>query len=457
MRMNTLLKMMPVKTSINFIIPSKHLYYMKYFFVIILLSAFLIMGLNPQPLKAQENILERKIHLEVDEEPLYKAFNQINRITNYKFSYNSDLLDEDKLVSFSFKDITIRDILDSLFHDPALVYDRVGQHIIIHKNTGKSEKVNPTSEKKSGVSNNKPLYKQMEVVKKDTNYTYKQEGDSSEWTLYNREIKLYKKKQLLAATLNERWNAQTNTWENYDRAIKSYDEQDNLIENIHQQWDPKQNKWVNLKLKTLTYDRYGNKSEVLYHEWQQAAGQWFSTVRYLVDYNLMGEKKEMLIKVYSPATETWSNDTRYTFKYNDGLGPPDETLVESWNSFTESWDDRGKYYMHYNLRGNKVKETLSTWNETMSQWINGLRYLRDYNNKRLTSEIEQRWDYRDNEWNNAIRSIFSYDEQGQVKQTVQDRWNRDASRWETKNIFFHSNLKNIQKEIPAGKKKDTAK
>jgi hypothetical protein len=27
---------------------------------------------------------------------------------------------------------------------------------------------------------------------------------------------------------------------------------------------------------------------------------------------------------------------------------------------------------------------------------------------------------------------------------VQERWNRDSSKWETKNIFLHSNIKDIQ-------------
>lgn len=430
---------------------------MKYLRIILLLPAFLVLCFSAQHLRAQENILERKIHLEMDQEPVYKAFMYMNQITDYKFSYNSTLLDEDKKVSLLFKDVAIRDILDALFNDTTLVYDLVDQHIVIHKTNKLSDHLEPTTEKKEEISDNKPLYKQMDVVKKDTNYTYKWGEDSSQWVLFNREIKLYKEKQLLVGTLNERWNAQTNTWENFDRAIKSYNEQGNLIENVHQQWNSQQNKWVNLKLKTFTYDRYGNKSEVLYHEWQQAAGQWYSTVRYLVDYNLFGEQKEILLKVYSPATDSWSNDTRYTFIYNDGIGPPDETLVESWNNFTESWDNRGKYYMHYNLKGNKIKETQSTWNEPMSQWINGLRYLRDYNNMQLASEIEQRWDYRDNEWNNAIRSIFSYDEQGEVKQMVRERWNRDSLRWETKNIYFHSNIKDIQnpkiKEESADKEK----
>jgi hypothetical protein len=425
--------------------------------ILLVLAAVIVFSLNNKSVRAQENILERKIRLEMDQEPLHKAFMHLNQITDYKFSYNSDLVDDDKLISLSFKDIPLNNVLDSLFRDTTLVYDLVGQHIVIHKKEVVSFPNDTTKKEKPVVSNSQPLFKQMDVTRSDTNYTHKWEEDSEKWVLFSREIKYYRDSAQLAGTLNERWNSQNNTWENYDRTIKQYDVHGNMMENLQQQWSAAQEKWINLKLKTFSYDRYGNKSEVLYHEWQQAAGQWYSTVRYLIDYNLFGEEKEVLIKVYSPATDKWSNDTRYTFIYDDGTGPPDETLVESWNSFTETWDNRGKYYMQYNLRGNKVRETRSTWNQNMNRWMNGLRFLMDYDNRKLTSEIEQRWDYRDREWNNAIRNIFSYDEQGEVRQMVQERWNRDSSKWETKNIFLHSNIKDIQNPETSEKTSDKEK
>ena len=425
--------------------------------ILLVLAAVIVFSLNNKSVRAQENILERKIRLEMDQEPLHKAFMHLNQITDYKFSYNSDLVDDDKLISLSFKDIPLNNVLDSLFRDTTLVYDLVGQHIVIHKKEVVSFPNDTTKKEKPVVSNSQPLFKQMDVARSDTNYTHKWEEDSEKWVLFSREIKYYRDSAQLAGTLNERWNPKKNNWENYDRTIKQYNEHGNMMENLQQQWSSAQEKWINLKLKTFSYDRYGNKSEVLYHEWQQAAGQWFSTVRYLIDYNLLGEEKEVLIKVYSPATDKWSNDTRYTFIYDDGTGPPDETLVESWNSFTETWDNRGKYYMQYNLRGNKVRETRSTWNQNMNRWMNGLRFLMDYDNRKLTSEIEQRWDYRDREWNNAIRNIFSYDEQGEVRQMVQERWNRDSSKWETKNIFLHSNIKDIQNPETSEKTSDKEK
>ncbi|MBS3807773.1 MAG: hypothetical protein KGY60_09740 [Bacteroidales bacterium] len=304
------------------------------------------------------------------------------------------------------------------------------------------------------ISNTESLFEQMKVYKADTNYTHKWNEDSSRWELYNREISLYKEKNQLVGTLNERWEEEDLDWENYDRTVRSYDERGKMIENLHQQWSPERSKWMNLQLKTFTYDRLGNKSEILYHEWQQAVGQWFSTVRYLIDYNINGEESEVLIKVYSPATDSWSNDTRYSFIYDDGYGSPDKALVESWNGFDQEWENRGMYDMAYNFRGKKVKESRATWNESMRKWINGIRYLMDYDKKLLTTEIEQRWDFRSSEWNNAIRNLFSYDKQGEIKEMVEERWDREQDSWVTKNIYLYSDLKDLQDTTQKPEKKE---
>jgi len=83
--------------------------------------------------QGQENILDKKIHISFNKEPLYKAFIRINQITGYKFSYNSDIVNEDKPVSLKAEGWSIRTCLDSLINDTSLVYQVINQHIVIHK------------------------------------------------------------------------------------------------------------------------------------------------------------------------------------------------------------------------------------------------------------------------------------------------------------------------------------
>jgi hypothetical protein len=417
----------------------------------IFLMLFFVIGLlSSKTTRGQESILGKKFSFDFMDKQVYEALIEINQTINYKFSYDSELIDDKQTVSLTIKELPLREILNSLFGDTALVYELIGNHIVIYKKNQhaiitpeKQLNLPPSHDTLPGKKNPSPresLFKNKNLGYIDTSYIHKWNKDSARWELFNRTTKYYSPGHLLLGTLNERWQKNSNTWVNFNRTIKNYNLNQKPIESLHQKWNTAQQKWNNLQLKTYAYDRLGNNSEMLYHEWQQAAGQWFSYVRYLIDYNNYGEKSEVLIKIYSPATESWSNDTRYTFIYDDGFGPPDETLVESWNSFTEAWDSRGKYSLQYNFRGDKVLETRSTWNQSMNKWINGLRFLMDYKKQNLTSEVEQRWDFRSNKWNNAVRNVFSYDSQGEIQQRVNERWNRDSSRWETKDIFIYSDM-----------------
>jgi len=96
---------------------------------LLLLSLFVISPAS----QAQENILEKKLHITIQDEPLYKALIRINQTTGYKFSYNSDILNEDQMVSLKVEGVSIRSCLDSLLNDSTLNYQVVDQHIVIHR------------------------------------------------------------------------------------------------------------------------------------------------------------------------------------------------------------------------------------------------------------------------------------------------------------------------------------
>jgi hypothetical protein len=89
--------------------------------------------------QAQEDNLNRKIEIKFNNEPLYRALIRINQLTRFKFSYNSDLVNEDRAVSLNVDNWPIRQVLDSLLNDSTLVYDLVDQHIVIHKKYRKAD------------------------------------------------------------------------------------------------------------------------------------------------------------------------------------------------------------------------------------------------------------------------------------------------------------------------------
>jgi hypothetical protein len=289
----------------------------------------------------------------------------------------------------------------------------------------------------------KDLFAKMEVKKADTSYTFKRNEDSARWELYNREIELYENKQKLVAIINQRYDNETGSWENYDRTIKTYNSNGDLIENLHQEWSPAANEWMNLKIKTISYNADNEKEEVLYHEWRQAAEKWISTVRYLVAYNRNGDKSNVLIKTYDPATDQWKKSTRYTFSYNGPYSKPSEALIEKWNAFSEDWEKSGKYLLKRNFRGKTINEVHVTWNNGLDQWINGLQFKRKYSKNLLMTEIQQRWDFSEKEWHNAVKNDFNYNNEGELTKLIEKTWSKDSSAWKVKDEYLYSQIKDI--------------
>ena len=111
------------------------------------LAILLCLALQAVDVRGQQNILDKKIHISFQDEPLYKALIRINQTTGYKFSYNSDIINEDKPVSLEAEGWSIRTCLDSLIGDTALAYQVIDQHIVIHKKSDTPQKTIVTEKK----------------------------------------------------------------------------------------------------------------------------------------------------------------------------------------------------------------------------------------------------------------------------------------------------------------------
>jgi hypothetical protein len=77
-------------------------------------------------------VLERKITVSVSNETLASALNKISKAGNFTFSYNSSLIRKDEMVTFSFADYTVREILDELLKG-RVEYKERGQYVILLK------------------------------------------------------------------------------------------------------------------------------------------------------------------------------------------------------------------------------------------------------------------------------------------------------------------------------------
>ncbi|PSL47783.1 hypothetical protein CLV51_102643 [Chitinophaga niastensis] len=79
-----------------------------------------------------QQLLNKTVSLEVKQQPLSVALNQISKQGNFYFSYLSTILPQDSLVSISVKNKTVKQVLDILFEGD-YSYKESGNYIILLK------------------------------------------------------------------------------------------------------------------------------------------------------------------------------------------------------------------------------------------------------------------------------------------------------------------------------------
>ncbi len=88
---------------------------------------------------AQDNLLDRTINLSSDNHSVKYALNDIANSANFKFSYNTEIINGDSLISYNYNNIKVEDCLDLIFNDD-IRYKVSGDHLILLKVPDKKAK-----------------------------------------------------------------------------------------------------------------------------------------------------------------------------------------------------------------------------------------------------------------------------------------------------------------------------
>lgn len=92
---------------------------------------FLLGGLLYGHVASAQHLLDRTVTLSVREKPLRQVFHAVQQQGGFLFSYNSDLVPEDSLVSLSVDKVAVGSLLAQLL-GPAYTYTQSGKYLIIH-------------------------------------------------------------------------------------------------------------------------------------------------------------------------------------------------------------------------------------------------------------------------------------------------------------------------------------
>jgi len=97
---------------------------------------FFLSTINPL-LGQDSTVLTQKYSLTEKNTPVYQVILKLTDKTGFDFSYNSNLINDEKKITLSAEKWPLNQIIDTLFQDTTLVYNVVKNHIVIHKKNEK--------------------------------------------------------------------------------------------------------------------------------------------------------------------------------------------------------------------------------------------------------------------------------------------------------------------------------
>ncbi len=88
--------------------------------------------------RAQENVLNTRLSFKLNDVSISTVLKSISRKTGYYFTYDTDLIEPDRLTTVRMDNQPLRNILDTIFHDKLLNYSIIDNHIIIYQSVSES-------------------------------------------------------------------------------------------------------------------------------------------------------------------------------------------------------------------------------------------------------------------------------------------------------------------------------
>lgn len=113
------------------------------YFIRLLAIAFLLTA-GSSVLMSQESVFDTPLTLRMNSVKISTVLKAVTREISYEFTYDTDLVKPDSIVSVTAEDNTLRELLDQIFFERNLLYATIGNHIIIYREPVREENVAET-------------------------------------------------------------------------------------------------------------------------------------------------------------------------------------------------------------------------------------------------------------------------------------------------------------------------
>lgn len=225
------------------------------------------------------------------------------------------------------------------------------------------------------------------------------------WMVQSKVEKAYDSVQNIIFQRKSKWSEKHAKWEFLERKDFEYNTVDLLEREIN--WLRKDELWKRDKKTEFSYFHNYNIESISESDWELESQEWIPTERTLFEYTTGDNLNREIIQIWNDSLKVWLNYTSREYNYDEN-NILISTTRSNWSSAEQGWVDISMVSLIYNDKGQ----------------IESTRQIG------LSPSIEQ----------NLVSQDVSYDDQGNLGETIISNWNSEDGEWEsvTKRVHFWS-------------------
>jgi len=222
------------------------------------------------------------------------------------------------------------------------------------------------------------------------------------WVNLTKIEKAYNSTQLLSYERTSIWNEDYDEWDFHERRDLFYNSINLLDQEIAHIRDGQL--WKKDKKMEYGYSESYNIEHISKYRWQELVDEWVPTERTLFEYN----QNEML----------------------------EREIIQFWNDSLDMWFNAISRDYRYDDSNNLVSTTRSNWSLTGQRWI-GISMISVTYNEKGQIKATRQVDLGSSAEQNLTSQEVSYDNDGNLGETIISTWNPESDEWETVNKQVH--------------------
>jgi YD repeat-containing protein len=168
------------------------------------------------------------------------------------------------------------------------------------------------------------------------------------------------------------------------------------------------------------------------HEWNPLSKLWFRSYKYESKTDEQGNTTFSALYVWDSVTKLWICQ-RSQERISDGNGNPlvySNYELRNWNGQEEGF--REEYT--YDEQGNRTSFTAYRWDITSKNWAGNQKIIWEYDSLgNVSLYLQHEWHLGNQAWEllNQFKYEYKYDEKGILESKIESRWHQPSETWIT--------------------------